>query len=223
MKKSVMALVLVTLLCLPVIAQVLDLPDPPPVPASESDQLVTNSTSPVAVVNTSSSNVDSIESRLRNLERLLALEDRLLTVESQTSQIPAIVARIDALEQQIAALQGEVSVLQNQPAPEVQSPSYEGLAALRDSSVSWFKWSLSVGVLALLGVMGIVGTTVYQRLNLSESTKRQLKSYLESYINQGYAIESLRDHLKESGWDPKLIDAVAKEIKDVPNKLEGSV
>ena len=207
-------LVLLTLI-VPVFAQVLDLPDPPPVPSKDSDQLlaIENTTA-----NVSSSRLDALEARLRNLERLLELESRLLAVESQVSQIPDILARLESLELQVAKLQEEITEFKEQ-APDVQSPSpTSGLGPLRDMMQSWFAWSLSVGMLALLGVLGIVGTSVYQRLHFSESTKRQLKSYLETYVNQGYSLESLRTYLADSGWDPKLIDSVAKEINDVPKK-----
>jgi len=193
--------------------QVLDLPNPPPVPDTDNDQLLPNTTSatvPVPVNN-------EFDTRLRSLEtRFLAFEDRLLIMESQFSQIPAVLSRLDSLQQQVDGLRGDVETLRNQPVPEVESPvSFDALTSLRDSSQSWFTWSLSVALLALLGVMGIVGTSVYQRVHLSESNKRQLKSYIESYLGQGYALDQLKSHLESSGWDPKLVDAVAKEMSKV--------
>ncbi|HLC32781.1 MAG TPA: hypothetical protein VJJ82_03070, partial [Candidatus Nanoarchaeia archaeon] len=131
---------------------------------------------------------------------------------SQTAQISEVSAQLGLLETQVASLQAAVEAL-SQPAPELQSPAYEGLTSLRDSTESWFKWSLSIGVLALLGVLGIISAQVFQRINLSEKTKRELKSYLDSYLQQGYLFDQLKEHLVSSGWDPKIIDAVAKELK----------
>ncbi len=199
MKKSV---VLIVLLIVPlVLAQVLNLPEPPPVPDTDSDQLTAN-TSNITVP------VSSPDARLSQIE------NRLFLVESQIAGLLGLSSRLDVLEQQVSALRVDVEQLKNNPSVE-QPASFEGLVSVRDLAAGWFKWSLSVAVLALIGVLGIVGVSVFKRISMNEQTKHEIKNYLTTYLAQGYPMESLQEQLKKSGWNPKLTDAVVSELKRI--------
>lgn len=197
MKKRVILLVL---LLIPLVsAQILNLPDPPPIPNSDNDQLTQNTTN-VTIPATS-----NLEQRIIALERL-EIESRLIIIESQLAALAGINSRLDDLQQQINSLRNEARPSLEQPA------SFDALMELRSQLSSWFKWSISIAVLALLGVLGIVGTNVFKRISMNEQTKQEIQKYLSTYLTQGYPLESIKEQLRNSGWDPKLVDAAVKEL-----------
>lgn len=202
MKKSV---ALIVLLIVPlVLAQVLDLPNPPPVPDTDNDQ----------IQNTTNTTLETRrEDPVAKLEtRVVQLENRVSLTESQIAGLSGLSSRIDELERQVSSLRADVEQLKNKPFVD-QPASYDSLVSIRDVAIGWFKWSLSIAVLALIGVLGIVGVAVFKRISINEKTKHEIKNYLSTYLSQGYPLESLKEQLKKSGWDAKLTDAVVNELK----------
>lgn len=236
MKKSVAVIFALTILGLFLVAtdsfksltgwQVLDLPEPPPIPGLESDQQTSSPTEtiptpppvqlPTPTTETANlptgEDLASIIKRLDAIEGLLpGWEDRLNNIEAQVAIASNIVARVDALESQVNALRVDVDNLKSVASrPYVDQPTFfEELRSLgRKNTI--LSVLLSVFVLAI--VISMIVSNIMERRKEYLADKRILKQYLVNYQRAGYKLDTLRMHLLASGWKDKFIDEVMSEI-----------
>lgn len=236
MKKSVAVIFALTILGLFLVAtdsfksltgfQVLDLPEPPPIPGLESDQVQHPSpevqpTPPQVQLPTPTNataglptgeDYSAILARLSAIEKLLpGWEQRLNDIEAQVAIASNVVARVDALESQVNGLRVDVDNLKRAASrPYVDQPMLvDELSKLGKRNTIL---SVSLSLLLFVIVGGMIAGTLVQRRNEYLADKKILSQYIVNYQRAGYKLESLRMHLMASGWKSTFIDEVIKEL-----------
>lgn len=162
----------------------------------------------------STTTASSVEARLEAIEFKLRALDSLVTLEQRVNDAEAMARNVGAFDQRISALESSVQALQNEMRrlPQQQSPF--NAQELQDG----IKWntilSVSLSVFILLIICGYFASLIIQRKHEREESKRLLKQYLTNYQKQGYRLETLKMHLKASGWSDDIIN----EVMSAPSK-----
>jgi len=145
--------------------------------------------------------LEAIEFKLRALDSLVMLEQRVNDAEAMARNVGAFDQRISALESSVQALQNEMRRLPQQQMPFNAQELQDGI-----------KWntilSVSLSIFILLIICGYFASLIIQRKHEREESKRLLKQYLINYQKQGYRLETLKMHLKASGWSDDIINEV---------------
>lgn len=164
----------------------------------------------------STTSASSVEARLEAIEFKLRALDSLVMLEQRVNDAEAMARNVGAFDQRISALESSVQALQNElrRLPQQQSPF--NAQELQDG----IKWntilSVSLSVFILLIICGYFASLVIQRKHEKEESKRLLKQYLTNYQKQGYRLETLRMHLKASGWSDDIISEVMSGMPSKP-------
>lgn len=202
--------------------QSLDLPEPPPPPGMESDQItpVTQPVTPPTTTTTTvptapkASDMQTILSRLDLIEQkigvLPAWEQRLAAAEAQIKIAADMSSRLDAMQSQIDALKVDVENLKQRPSFE--APFFDAITNLQGSARKNAILSITLSILALVIIAGMVGVGIVQKHRTELEDKKLVRQYLANYLNAGYRLEVLKMHLQANGWDEKFIDERIKEI-----------
>ena len=242
MKKSVAVILVLTLLALLFVVsnrsytgmQVLELPPPPPLPGMESDQVLpeeddeddeedegeeedeptTDAADLLAEFEEFeevSDRLYAVEQRLTVLYLLPAWEERLNQVEARAASIPDVGARIDTLDSRVDSMRVDLDNLkQLANRPFVDQPMFFGnLKSLGKRNTTL---SISLFAFVLLIVAGMIASYIVERKRERIQSKKLVRQYLLNYQKTGYRMESLKMHLKASGWDDKFIEEVIKEM-----------
>ena len=214
--------------------QVLELPPPPPLPGMESDQVLpeeddeddeedegeeedeptTDAADLLAEFEEFeevSDRLYAVEQRLTVLYLLPAWEERLNQVEARAASIPDVGARIDTLDSRVDSMRVDLDNLkQLANRPFVDQPMFFGnLKSLGKRNTTL---SISLFAFVLLIVAGMIASYIVERKRERIQSKKLVRQYLLNYQKTGYRMESLKMHLKASGWDDKFIEEVIKEM-----------
>jgi hypothetical protein len=214
--------------------QVIDLPEPPPIPGMESEQVQTTpqpspTPKPTPVPTDEAAGLiegeiptgedmaavlarlDAIENKLKALDLLPAWEQRLNKVEAQASIAADMSARLDAMQSQIDALRVDVDNLKMLTGrPFVDQPMFFDELGRLSRKNTILSVTLSVVVLGIL--IAMIAANILQRKKEYLADKKLLRQYLLNYQKQGYRLDMLRMHLKASGWADWFIDEVTREL-----------
>lgn len=153
--------------------------------------------------------LDAIEEMLGALDLLPAWEERLNNVEAQAAMAANMGSRIDGLESRIEKLEVDVRNLKNKP--DVQAAFFDQVTELKNVSKRNAMLSISLSVFVLLIVILLVAAAVMGRMHERKENKELIRHYLENYSKAGYSMDTLRMHLRASGWPDKIIDEAAQE------------
>jgi len=219
-------------------AQILELPPPPPPPGGDQTPSLTPAPTPTPTpapvenpiptrqvqdilaqaqqnVTEINGRLDAIEQKLTALDLLRQFEDRLNAVEKQGAAGSNVVERVDALQSQVDAMKGDVvNLKQNANRPLVEQPTFlDSIATVQSSIKKGAIVSISLSILALIIVIGFIANAIVQTKKSLEENKRLLREYLHNYKSAGYSVETLREHLRASGWSGDLIDEVSGELE----------
>jgi hypothetical protein len=184
---------------------------------SERQACATGGTSDVSQIlgqAPSTTTASSVEARLEAIEFKLRALDSLVMLEQRVNDAEAMARNVGAFDQRISSLESSVQALQNEMRrlPQQQSPF--NAQELQDG----IKWntilSVSLSVFILLIICGYFASLIIQRKHEREESKRLLKQYLTNYQKQGYRLETLKMHLKASGWSDEIIN----EVMSAPSK-----
>jgi len=155
--------------------------------------------------------LEAIEFKLRALDSLVMLEQRVNDAEAMARNVGDFDRRISSLESSVQALQNELRRI-----PQQQAPFKFNVQELQDG----IKWntilSVSLSVFILLIICGYFASLIIQRKHEKEESKRLLKQYLINYQKQGYKLETLKMHLKASGWSDDIISEVMSGMPSKP-------
>jgi hypothetical protein len=153
--------------------------------------------------------LEAIEFKLRALDSLVMLEQRVNDAEAMARNVGEFDRRISSLESSVQALQNEIRRLPSQQMPFNAQELQDGI-----------KWntilSVSLSIFILLIICGYFASLIIQRKHETEESKRLLKQYLANYTKQGYRLETLKMHLKASGWSDEIISEVTREMPSKP-------
>lgn len=153
--------------------------------------------------------LEAIEFKLRALDSLVMLEQRVNDAEAMARNVGAFDQRISSLESSVQALQNEIRRIPQQQMPFNAQELQDGI-----------KWntilSVSLSIFILLIICGYFASLIIQRKHEKEESKRLLKQYLINYQKQGYRLETLKMHLKASGWSDDIINEVVHETPSKP-------
>jgi len=232
MKKSVAVIFVFAVIALFLVAsnglssltgwQILDLPEPPPVPGMTSDQVVATPVPTAAPVATpvptaetanlpTGTDMAAVLARLDAIEKLLpGWEERLNNIEAQVAIASNIVSRLDAMQSQIDALNIDVSNLKNRPS--VEAPFFEQLSGLQGAVKRNTVLSILLSVIALAIVIAMIGTAIVNHKKDMVENKRLIKNYLINYQKAGYKLETLRMHLRACGWKDDFVNEAVREL-----------
>lgn len=209
--------------------QVLELPEPPPPPGMAAEKAApTPKPAPPPVhlpaptaeaadilegapATEIGARLDIIEKKLAALDLLPAWEQRLNTAEAQAAIAANVVERLDSMQSQIDALQVEMGNLRQRPFVD-QPTFFDGLNEVKGSIKRNTILSISLSVLVLIILIAMITSILTQRKKEYVSDKKLLRQYLLNYQKAGYRLESLRMHLRASGWSDWFIDDVMKEL-----------
>lgn len=202
--------------------QALDLPEPPPPPGMESDQVTPtptptptpNVTRPTPTAATADlptgEDWESVIARLNALEDLFpAWEERLNRAEAQAAIAANVVERLDAMQSQIDALRVDVDNLKREAQRQYAAfPDFmSSLNSLEGASKRNAVISILLSVIALALVIGMIATTIVQHKREFEEDRKLIKNYVDNYEKAGYKKDSLRMHLRASGWKDWFIES----------------
>lgn len=155
------------------------------------------------------SRLSSIEFKLKALDTLVNLEQRINTAEGLAQNVGNFDSRIASLESSIQAVQNELRRFPSQQQPF----NPEEL----EQDIQWNTiLSVSLSIFILLIICGYFASIMIQRKQERDESKRLLKQYLANYTRQGYKIETLKMHLKASGWSDTIINEVISEVSTKP-------
>ena len=195
-------------------AQTIDLPEPPPPPGMESDQITPAPAPNVTKVTTPTSDLKAVIDRLDAIdEKLLGIagwELRLNNLEAQLKIASDMSARMDAMQSQIDGMKVDIENLKQRPSFE--APFFDQLAKLEGSAKKNAIMSISLSILSLVIIIGMVAATLVERRKEYATDKKLLKQYLANYQKAGYRLETLRMHLRANGWSDEFIDEVMREM-----------
>jgi hypothetical protein len=153
--------------------------------------------------------LEAIEFKLKALDSLVLLEQRVNDAEAMARNVGEFDSRISSLESSVQALQNELRRLPQQQSPFNAQELQDGI-----------KWntilSVSLSVFILLIICGYFASLIIQRKHETEESKRLLKQYLINYQKQGYRLETLKMHLKASGWSDDIISEVMSGLPSKP-------
>ncbi len=158
----------------------------------------------------------AILARLDAIEQIVKLlpgwEERLILVETQAALASDVVARLDAMQSQIDALQIAVDNLKPTK-PFIDEPTFfDNLRNVQGSVKRNAILSISLSVLALLIVISMIASGIAQRKKVNMENKNLIRQYLMNYQKAGYKLETLRMHLRASGWKDEVINEALKEL-----------
>ncbi|MEM3154304.1 MAG: hypothetical protein QW165_01920 [Candidatus Woesearchaeota archaeon] len=201
--------------------QTIDLPEPPPPPGMEADQLVPSTPTPqvaaTPVPTPAAMRADDTMNILRRLELIeqrlagfLAWEQRLATVEAQIKIVSDPSSRIDALQSQIDAMRVDIENLKQRPG--LEAPFFDALSNLQGQQRKNAILSIMLSVLALVIIAGMITAGIIHKKREEIEDKKLVRQYLHNYLQAGYRLETLRMHLLANGWDEKFIDERIKEL-----------
>ncbi len=232
MKKSVAVIFVFAVIALFLVAsnglnsltgwQILDLPEPPPVPGMGSDQVLPSPTitpvpvaTPVPTTETANlptgTDMAAILARLDAIEKLLpGWEQRLNNIEAQVAIASNIVSRLDAMQSQIDALNIDMSNLKNRPS--VEAPFFDQLSELQGTVKRNTILSILLSVIALAIVIAMIGAAIVNHKKDMVENKRLIKNYLINYQKAGYKLETLRMHLRACGWKDDFVNDAVREL-----------
>ena len=196
-------------------AQTIDLPEPPPPPGMESDQITPPAEPPKNITKPTPTSdlkavmdrLDAIDDRLRGMD---GWELRLNNLEAQLKIASDMSARMDAMQSQIDGMKVDIENLKQRPSFE--APFFDQLAKLEGSARKNAILSISLSVLSLVIIIGMVAATLVERRKEYLTDKKLLKQYLVNYQKAGYRMETLRMHLRANGWSDEFIDEVMREM-----------
>lgn len=153
--------------------------------------------------------LEAIEFKLRALDSLVMLEQRVNDAEAMARNVGEFDSRISSLESSVQALQNEMRKLPSQQMPFNAQELQDGI-----------KWntilSVSLSIFILLIICGYFASLIIQRKHETQESKRLLKQYLANYTKQGYRMDTLKMHLKASGWSDEIISEVTREMPSKP-------
>lgn len=156
-----------------------------------------------------------LEARIDTLEQMVSalssIRQRLDTVEQQGQMAAEVGSRIDGLESRMQKLEVDVQNLKNKP--DVQAAFFDDIADLEQASKTNAMLSISLSVFVLLIIILLVAMTVYGRHQENVENKKLVAAYLENYTQAGYSLDTLRMHLRASGWKDKFIDEAIKHMR----------
>lgn len=211
--------------------QVIELPEPPSPPGMDENQTTvvqTNVTVPevhlpnrtsdaenilsnVSGGDTVAARLDAIEKKLKALNLLPAWENRLNNVEAQIAISSNFGERVDALDSRMGALEVEVGNLKQRPF--VDQPTFVNNLALTSRKITQNTiLSIALSVAVFLVIIAMIISQIVERRKEFLADKKLLRQYLMNYQKAGYRLDSLRMHLKASGWNDWFIDEVLKEL-----------
>lgn len=232
MKKSVEVSILLVLIALMLFVshgvkvltglQIIELPEPPPVPGITEEQppVVQPPAQPPVNVSPPSHPAVNISppeevSAPVAVPGEFSLESRVAMLEKSVAGLQQQLSRVDTLESQMQGLNTDAENMRNfMSRPVVEQPAFfEGLGSIQSSIKRNAILSVSLSVFILLIVIGIIANLILQRKRESEEEKRLVKQYLDNYSKQGYKLETLRMHLRSSGWSDEVIQEAMRELQ----------
>lgn len=154
--------------------------------------------------------IAAIEQMLTALDLLPVWEERLNNVEQQAALAANFGARIDALESRVQQL--EVDMRNVKSSPDVQAAFFDQMTDLKSMSRRNAMLSISLSVFVLLIVGLLIAAAVMGRIQEKKENKELVKEYLDNYTKAGYSLETLKMHLRASGWKDAFIDGAIREL-----------
>ena len=191
--------------------QVLDLPSPPPAPG-----MAFESTEQVSAGASTASGTTGGYSSSGGFVPSVAPAPRLETPATATTAAssPELETKVNDLRSRVDQLSVDVQNLQAQVrTPSVDRPTFT--AEVSDIKKSTRTNTILVFSLATLVALLVGGFFFMQHVHKRhefDEEKEVIGQYLRNYKKQGYDLDTLKEHLRASGWDDKAIDEAEKDM-----------
>ncbi len=115
-----------------------------------------------------------------------------------------------AFESKIAQLGNIQAQIQSWQRTSIEMPAaLENIEKMRRRTV----FTMILTFLSLLLIVGLISAMMIHKKKIEVEDKKVIKNYLNNYLRTGYRLETLKMHLRSSGWDDKIIEESIHGLK----------